>query len=64
MHQRKKLMGTGGALLGLKKNKIDDFLLINGDTIFNVNVDDFVKSFRQKSLGGIALVSKKQIQKV
>ena len=57
--KEKKLMGTGGALLGLKKNKIDDFLLINGDTIFNVDVDDFVKSFRQKSLGGIALVSKK-----
>lgn len=57
--KEKKLMGTGGALLGLKKNKIDDFLLINGDTIFNIDVDDFVKSFRQKSLGGIALVSKK-----
>ena len=54
-----KLMGTGGALLSLKKYKINDFLLINGDTIFNVNVDDFIKSFRQKSLGGIALVSKK-----
>ena len=57
--KEKKLMGTGGALLGLKKNKIDDFLLINGDTIFNIDLDDFVKSFRQKSLGGIALVSKK-----
>ena len=54
-----KLMGTGGALLSLKKYKINDFLLINGDTIFNVNVNDFIKSFRQKSLGGIALVSKK-----
>ena len=58
--KEKKLMGTGGALLGLQKNKIDDFLLINGDTIFNVNINEFVKSFKRDLIGSIALVPKKE----
>ena len=62
--KEKKLMGTGGALLGLQKNKVNDFLLINGDTIFNLNINDFVKSFKQDLIGSIALVPKKRIQKV
>ena len=61
--KEKKLMGTGGALLGLQKNKINDFLLINGDTIFNININDFVKSLKQNLIGSIALVSKKENSK-
>ena len=53
-------MGTGGTLLQLKKKKINDFLLINGDTIFNIKIDDFVKSLKRKDLGSIAIVAKKK----
>ena len=34
-------MGTGGALLNLKKKKINDFILVNGDTIFDVDINDW-----------------------
>ena len=58
--KEKNLMGTGGTLLQLKKKKINDFLLINGDTIFNIKIDDFVKSLKRKDLGSIAIVAKKK----
>ena len=54
--KEKKLMGTGGALLGLKRKKINDFVLINGDTIFDVNIKDLVKCCKKKHIGSLALV--------
>ncbi len=49
-----KPMGTGGALFQLRK-KVKDFILVNGDTIFNINLNDFVKSYKKKNLGCVAL---------
>jgi D-glycero-D-manno-heptose 1,7-bisphosphate phosphatase len=53
--KEKKLMGTGGALLSLKKEKIKDFILVNGDTVFDINLADFLKSFKKNKLGCLAL---------
>ena len=48
--KEKKLMGTGGALLNLKREKINDFILVNGDTIFDIDINDLVKSCRKKKI--------------
>lgn len=55
--KEKKPMGTGGALLGLKNFKINDFILVNGDTIFDVNLKDLIKSCKKDKLGCVALAS-------
>lgn len=56
----KKVMGTGGALLNLKKEKINDFILVNGDTIFDIDINNLIKICRKKNLGSVALtISKK-----
>ncbi|MDC6475604.1 NDP-sugar synthase, partial [bacterium] len=34
-----KLLGTGGALSNLKKLNVKDFVLVNGDTIFNIDLN-------------------------
>ena len=48
-------MGTGGALCNLKKEKLNDFVLINGDTIFEFDLMDLIKSLKVKKIGNIAL---------
>ena len=53
--KEKKLMGTGGALSQLKKEKINDFVLVNGDTIFDINLCDLVKPLKKNKLGRMAL---------
>ena len=35
-------MGTGGALYKLKKEKVNDFVLVNGDTIFDIDIKDLI----------------------
>ncbi len=54
--QEKKLMGTGGALYKLK-SKVKDFILINGDTIFDINLIEFLKSIDKQKIGSLALTS-------
>ena len=54
--KEKKFMGTGGALFKLK-SKVKDFILINGDTIFDINLNDFFKSISKKKIGSLALTS-------
>ena len=49
----KKLMGTGGSLLKIKKLN-NNFLLINGDTYFDINIYKFIKDSKNK-LCNIAL---------
>ena len=46
--KEKKPMGTGGALLNLKKKKINDFILTNGDTIFDINLNELIGSYKKK----------------
>lgn len=48
-------MGTGGALYNLKKEKIDDFILVNGDTIFDIDINDLIKLRDKNKIGSIAL---------
>ena len=56
----KKPLGTGGALLNLKKVKINDFILTNGDTIFDIDISSFINSFKKNKIGCIALSSNKK----
>ena len=51
-----KLMGTAGALYILKKKKINDFVLINGDTYTEININKLIKSCAKKSLCSLTLV--------
>ena len=55
-----RLMGTGGALLGLKKKNVKDFILINGDTIFDVDINDLINNHKKNKIGCIALASNKK----
>ena len=57
--KEKKLMGTGGALLNLKKEKVNDFILVNGDTIFDIDINDLIKLCTKNKLGCIALAANK-----
>ena len=52
--KEKKKMGTGGAL-NLIKKKVNDFILVNGDTIFNIDIEDFTKKIKKNCLGTLAL---------
>ena len=58
--KEKKPMGTGGALLNLKKKKINDFILTNGDTIFDINLNELIGSYKKKTLGCVALTNNKK----
>jgi len=40
----------------LKKKKVKDFILLNGDTIFDINLNDLIKSKKKNSLGSVALI--------
>ena len=51
-----KAMGTGGALYLLKKKKINDFVLVNGDTIFDINLNSLINSTNKDSVATIALI--------
>tara|TARA_B100000900_G_scaffold386142_1_gene376350 strand:+ start:3062 stop:4258 length:1197 start_codon:yes stop_codon:yes gene_type:complete len=53
--REKKLLGTGGALHKLKKLNIKDFVLTNGDTIFDINLSSFVSNLDSNKLGIVAL---------
>tara|TARA_X000001036_G_scaffold312491_1_gene291084 strand:- start:343 stop:1524 length:1182 start_codon:yes stop_codon:yes gene_type:complete len=58
--KEKKLLGTGGALYNLKKEKINDFVLTNGDSIFDIDLINFIKSFKKGNIGSIALTNSKK----
>ncbi len=58
--KEKKLMGTGGALLSLKRKKINNFILTNGDTIFDIDLKVFLKSYKKNKMGCVALASNSQ----
>ena len=52
-------MGTAGALNNLKKKNINDFILINGDTFLDVDLNKLIKSCDNNSLGSMTLVENK-----
>ena len=52
--KEKKKMGTGGAL-NLIKKKVNDFILTNGDTIFDIDIISFIKKIKKNSLGKLSL---------
>lgn len=47
-------LGTAGALYYLKDKITEDFLLINGDIIFSVNIDKFMRA--HKKSGGLVTI--------
>ena len=49
-------MGTAGALSVLKKKNVNDFILINGDTFLDINLNQLIKSCSKNSYGSITLV--------
>lgn len=55
----KSPLGTGGALYKLKNKIKNDFILINGDTYFPININDFSKNIRKNSIAHIALIKNK-----
>ena len=57
--KEKKPMGTAGALNILKKKRINDFILINGDTFLEVNLNKLVKSCSENSYGSLTLIKNK-----
>ena len=52
-------LGTGGALYNLKNKIKDDFILVNGDTYFPIDIINFSKDLKKGSLGHLALVKNK-----
>jgi D-glycero-D-manno-heptose 1,7-bisphosphate phosphatase len=56
----KKRRGTGGALYGIKQKIKNDFFLLNGDSFFNIDLDDFKKKSQENNqLISIALLKNK-----
>ena len=53
--KEKKEMGTAGALNSLKK-KINDFILLNGDTLFDIDYLKLIKSLDKNKYGTMSLV--------
>ena len=53
--REKKLLGTGGALKNLKKLKVNDFVLMNGDTLFDIDIKVLINSLDSKKIGINAL---------
>lgn len=51
---QKKLIGSGGSLLNLKKKISDKFIVVNGDMYFDIDIHDFIKRSENK-LCSIAL---------
>ena len=57
--REKNLLGTAGALKNLKKLNVQDFVLMNGDTIFDINLKLFTDSLKKGKIGTIALTKNK-----
>jgi len=57
-----KNKGTGGCLLEIKNKIKNDFFVINGDTIFDINIFDLCTLLKKKHLASIALVRNKKIE--
>jgi D,D-heptose 1,7-bisphosphate phosphatase len=58
--KEKKLLGTGGALINLKKLNVKDFILINGDTIFDIDLNSLLSTLDKNQIGTVALINSKK----
>ena len=58
--KEKKLLGTGGALMNLKKLNVKDFILINGDTIFDIDLNSLLSTLDKNQIGTVALINGKK----
>jgi len=62
--KEKKLLGTGGALSNLTKLNVKNFVLVNGDTIFEIDINLLVSRLKKNNIGTIALIqNKNQVSK-
>ena len=59
--KEKKLMGTGGCLFKLR-NKLDNFILVNGDTFFDIDVNKFLE-LKDGSNNSMALTKNRNYKK-
>jgi len=55
----KKILDTAGALYGIKKYIKNDFIITNGDSIFDIDLKDFTKKNLKKNLIRVALINNK-----
>ncbi len=58
----KKRLGTSGALYNAKKKLDNNFILSNGDTLFDINLSDLVRQFRKKN-NAVCFISLKKTKK-
>ena len=58
----KNRLGTSGALYNAKKKLDNNFILSNGDTLFDINLSDLVKQFRKKD-NTVCFISLKKTKK-
>jgi len=57
--KEKKLLGTGGALTNLINLNVNNFVLINGDTLLDIDIKLLVNSLDYKNVGIVALTKNK-----
>ena len=57
--KERRPMGTAGALNSLRKKRINDFILINGDTFLEVDLNKLVRSCGKNNYGSLTLVKNK-----
>jgi D,D-heptose 1,7-bisphosphate phosphatase len=53
--REKELLGTAGALKNLKKLNVKNFVLMNGDTIFDIDLSLLIDNLGKNKLGIVAL---------
>ena len=58
--KERKLLGTGGALFNLKKLKVENFILTNGDTVFDIDIHLLIFRLKNQNIGTVALVKNKK----
>ena len=58
--QEKQLLGTGGALSSLRKLNVKNFVLTNGDTIFDIDINLLISSLKYKNIATVALTQNKK----
>ena len=55
----KKLLGTGGALNNIKNKINNNFILMNADTFFPINIKEFIQKSNKRKMINMALTNKK-----